>query len=888
MSDLDRLTSALADRYRIERELGAGGMATVYLAEDLKHDRQVALKVLKPELAAVLGAERFVVEIKTTASLQHPHILPLFDSGTADGFLFYVMPYVAGETIREKLSRETQFGVDDAVRIAREIADALDYAHRHGVIHRDIKPENILLHDGRAIVMDFGIALALSAAAGGRMTETGLSLGTPHYMSPEQATAEKVLTPRSDIYSLASVLYEMLSGQPPHLGGSAQQIIMKIIAEPVPPVSTLRKSVPPNVAAAVAKALEKLPADRFDSAKSFGDALANVSFTTTSAGGWPGGANVERASRRREFVAWALVAGLAAVAAWAFLRPRADSAPPSPPVKFELPLPAELPIGVGTGPELALSPDGRTLVYSAQGPNGILLARHAMGETGGTPIAGTEKALHFTLSPNGRWVAFFADSQLKKVPIEGGLPTQITNTPAGALSWGPNDVIVVGDPGDPSGGLRRVAAAGGTVRQITKADSANGERSARWPRALADGKTVLYASYPATGGSPRIAIAPVETGEATVLDVAGTYPFGVFDRQLVYARGDGAIMAVPIDLRGRHITGEPQMLLDAVAIGAAGASKATLSANGTLVFETGNGTQNLVLVDLAGASRIIANSVRVNSPRFSPDGKRIAVSVGDLTLAHADVWVFDNGGATKIKLPSADTIRRTNPEWTADGKRLLFLSGNRGQPAAVFSQAADGSAPAERLGGGLDQGPVAMSRDGRTIVETRGRSGSRDIWYRSTTGDTTPKPLVTSPADEYAPALSPDAKWLAYVSNETGVEEVYVRAFPGPVSKIPVSAGGGSEPRWAPDGRHIYYRSPAPLSKLMAATVATTPGFAVTARTALFDDRFRRANRATALYDVSPDGKGFVMTSVGDSASKVMGIVNFLSQLHQSAAAGKK
>src|SRR5512147_643718 len=274
----DRLATALADRYRIKRELGAGGMATVYLAQDLKHDRKVAVKVLKPELAAVLGAERFVVEIKTTAALQHPHILPLFDSGEANGFLYYVMPYIEGETIREKLNRETQFGVDEAVRIAREVADALDYAHRHGVVHRDIKPENILLHDGRAMVMDFGIALAVSAAAGGRMTETGLSLGTPHYMSPEQATAEKEITASSDVYSLASVLYEMLAGQPPHLGGSAQQIIMKIIAEPVAPVTTLRKSVPPNVAAAVAKALEKLPADRFETAKALGDALADPGF----------------------------------------------------------------------------------------------------------------------------------------------------------------------------------------------------------------------------------------------------------------------------------------------------------------------------------------------------------------------------------------------------------------------------------------------------------------------------------------------------------------------------------------------------------------------------------------------------------------------------------
>ena len=228
-----RLTAALVAHYRVEREPGQGGMATVYLAHDLRHERKVAVKVLKPELAAVLGAERFVVEIRTTAALQHPHILPLFDSGTADGFLYYVMPFIEGETLRAKLDRETQLGVEDALRITCDVADALDYAHRHGVVHRDVKPENVLLHDGRPVVADFRIALAVSAAAGGRMTETGLSLGTPHYMSPEQATADKDITGRSDIYSLASVLYEMLTGNPPHTGASAQQIIMRIIAEPV-------------------------------------------------------------------------------------------------------------------------------------------------------------------------------------------------------------------------------------------------------------------------------------------------------------------------------------------------------------------------------------------------------------------------------------------------------------------------------------------------------------------------------------------------------------------------------------------------------------------------------------------------------------------------------
>ena len=315
---LSRLSAALSDRYRLERELGQGGMATVYLAEDLKHDRKVAIKVLKPELAAVLGAERFVSEIKTTAALQHPNILPLFDSGEADGFLFYVMPYVEGETLRTKLDREAQLGIDASVKLVSEIADALDYAHRHGVVHRDIKPENILIHDGRPMVADFGIALAVTAAAGGRMTETGLSLGTPHYMSPEQATAEKTITGRSDIYSLASVLYEMLTGDPPHTGKTAQQVIAKIIAEDAPLVTNGRKAVPANVAAALSKALQKLPADRFDSARAFADALADPHFST--AGGTTIGVGTSPARQRGLVVGLSLFgAAMTAVAAWALL-----------------------------------------------------------------------------------------------------------------------------------------------------------------------------------------------------------------------------------------------------------------------------------------------------------------------------------------------------------------------------------------------------------------------------------------------------------------------------------------------------------------------------------------------------------------------------------------
>jgi serine/threonine-protein kinase len=276
-----RLEAALDGKYRIERKLGEGGMASVYLAEDIKHERKVALKILRPELAAVIGAERFLTEIKTTANLQHPHILALFDSGEADGYLYYVMPYIEGETLEERIDREGQLGVEEAVRIARDVADALDYAHRNDIIHRDSTPANILLHDGRPVVADFGIALAISAAGGGRMTETGLSLGTPHYMSPEQASADRDLSARSDVYSLGCVLYEMLAGQPPHTGPSAQSILVRILTEDPRDVTELRRTVPPHIAATVMKSIEKLPADRFDTARQFVDALADRGFTHT-------------------------------------------------------------------------------------------------------------------------------------------------------------------------------------------------------------------------------------------------------------------------------------------------------------------------------------------------------------------------------------------------------------------------------------------------------------------------------------------------------------------------------------------------------------------------------------------------------------------------------
>jgi eukaryotic-like serine/threonine-protein kinase len=499
----DRLASALADRYRIERELGAGGMATVYLAEDLKHDRKVAIKVLKPELAAVLGAERFVVEIKTTASLQHPHILPLFDSGTANGFLFYVMPYIQGETIREKLNRETQFGVDEAVRIAREVASALDYAHRKGMIHRDIKPENILLHDGSPMVMDFGIALAVSAAAGGRMTETGLSLGTPHYMSPEQATAEKEITARSDVYSLASVLYEALSGEPPHSGGSAQQVIMKILTEQPQPVTALRKSVPPNVAAALTRALEKLPADRFESAKAFAEALHDPHFTVASTGATAGAHTVSRRSWNRTTVAMGtLAAVMAVVAGWA-IASRPDVRPAQV-TRTTIELPEQVQLASPTfAPRIAISRDGSRIVFEGWrgGPgNGRRLFIRLRDRLQVDSIPGTEGASAPFFSPDGKRIGFFTINPpaMKWVSVDGGPVAVVADaefeggfgsTPSSGAVWGIDDAIYHRS----LDGVKRLPLGGGPGTLVSFNDSTADEKGHTPTDVLPNGRGLIIA-----------------------------------------------------------------------------------------------------------------------------------------------------------------------------------------------------------------------------------------------------------------------------------------------------------------------------------------------------------------------------------------------------------
>jgi len=880
----DRLNTALAGRYTIERELGAGGMATVYLAHDLKHDRHVALKVLKPELAAVLGAERFVVEIKTTAALQHPHILPLFDSGTADSFLFYVMPWIEGETLRDKLNREKQLGVDEAVRITREVADALDYAHRHGVIHRDIKPENILLHDGRPMVADFGIALALSAAAGGRMTETGLSLGTPHYMSPEQATAEKEITARSDVYSLGSVLYEMLTGNPPHVGATAQQIIMKIITEPAAPVTQFRKAVPPNVAAAVAKSLEKLPADRFESAKAFADALANPAYTNESVAGTAGYAMAgRRGVSMRLFAATAMIAAVAmAGLVWSVRRP----APSREITRLSVQLPDSQGLsGIPARNRLAVSPDGRTIVYVGPGASTTqtrLWVRH-LDELRAAPLAGTDGAFNPAFSPDGRRLAFVsgAPRAIKWIALAGGAVTQLTDSlvDAGGLTWSSDGYLYY--DGHLSGdGLARIRDSGGKPEIVTRADSGSGERYHFHPNALPNGRGLLFVIAHAGGPATfDLAILDSRNGKHRVLahGVAGWY---AESGHLVYVTTEGTLIAAPFDLDRLALTGDAVTIASDLAVRAQGTVDLGISSNGLLAYALGSAQasrRELVWLTREGTETPVDTQWTgdfTNRVALSPDGKWLAVGFRS-TSATTDIWTkqLDRGAPQKIAAPG------NTPAWSADGRTIAYTV-----QAALMTVPADGSAlPSKLRAEDLVTG-LHYTHDGKSIVY----SAHADVFAVRTDGDTIRRELVAGPAIEIFPSVSPDGRWLAYQSDETGRFEVFVRPFPDPEPmKRQVSVGGGSAPRWSGDGRELLFVD----EKLDLIAVPVTPGpvFKTDSPRRLFS--MERYGGAGNMFDISPDGRRFITTrpvgTLTQRPDELIVVQNFFEELRAKAPVKK-
>jgi serine/threonine-protein kinase len=863
----------------------------------------VAVKVLKPELAAVLGDERFVVEIKTTAALQHPHILPLFDSGEAAGFLYYVMPFIDGETLRARLDRETQLGVDESVRIAREVADALDYAHRHGVIHRDIKPENILLHDGRPVVADFGIALAVSAAAGGRMTETGLSLGTPHYMSPEQATAEKDLSARSDIYSLASVLYEMLAGQPPHLGGSAQQIIMKIIAEPVEPVTRYRKAVPPNVAAALTQALEKLPADRFETAKGFGDALGNPTFTTSGMSAAAGAVPLRGWHRYAGPIIAAL--GVVTIAAIVVAVKGRQPTAPAPVSRLSLALPPSKALSAPGGTRLAWAADGRSFLYVGPGNGGTQLWRRSLDALEPTPVPGTEGGTGPFFSPDGARIGFITLNpfEIRLVAPSGGGSTRVVGgafVSGGGAAWGEDGFIYF----DGLTTLSRVRP-DGTGREVVYAlDTLQREVGIAWPATLPGNSGVLFRvrHIGNDAGDFRIMVTDLRTRKTKPVVqalVARYSPAGY----LLYVTADGSLMASRFDIDRLEMAGSPVLLWRGIGVGAFGVVDIALSSAGSLLYTTDS--QSTIAeptwLTRAGVATVMDAQWPdglAYSVALSPDGSEVAVEFinGKSNTSVPDIWVKRLGGGPLSRLTSEGT-NNLRPSWSHDGRDVFFLSNRSGTPA-LYRQRADGSAPAQKVASdahGLGEG--FESQDGKWLVllrsadvaEPRSVSSAAccDILAMRSGVDSTPKPLLATSFRERSPSLSPDGRWLAYASDETGRFEVFVRPFPDvQAAKWQVSTDGGSSPRWSARSNELFYLDAA--NEMQAVHVTTRPTFGIQSKERLFSADGYFVSPWSGAYDVTPDGQRFLMLRVGSAAgaerSSLVLVENFLTELRQRLA----
>jgi len=884
MSDATtRLNAALEGRYRIERQLGEGGMATVYLAEDLKHKRRVALKVLKPELAAVVGAERFLAEIETTANLQHPHILPLFDSGEADGFLFYVMPWVEGESLRERIDREHQLPLDEAVAIVTKVAGALATAHERGVIHRDVKPANILLSKGEPLVSDFGIALAVSAGGAGRLTETGLSLGTPHYMSPEQATGDASVGPATDIYALGCVLYEMLVGEPPYTGSTPQAILGKIIqAEPVS-ATKARRSVPGHVDAAIRKALEKIPADRFTGAHALAKALSDPSFRYGTSASVAGGTSSARLWNPLSIGLGVATGVLAAALFWSLGRP----APmPAEVTRLSIVVPADRQIEQGGFPSrpFSISPDGRTIAYVAREPAGRspIFVRSLDSPTV-RELPGTEEARQPFFSPEGSWVAYLTGGgELWKAPVGGGNPLRLAQGIIGP-SWGfgawtdEGEIVFGGRPG----GLLRVSADGGAVDTLTTTGGASGALIHWQPVYVPSTRSVLFTET--YDGGERILALNLDTRAQHVVVEGASDPMFLAGGHLLFER-DGTLVVAPFDESTLELAGSPAPLEDDV-LQEPQIPQWAISRSGTLIYRPGAAAFSTVLgiVDRGGRFESLGEESYDASMDLSPDGRLVAFEAPG---SDAAVLVRDlvGGGTTRWA-----GVNR--PAWHPDGRRAVVASA-RGTLAV---READGRLET------LVTAPVPGARltiadwspDGRTLAYTLQNGNEHDIWVVSP-GEPA-RPLLDGPAREFGPAFSPNGRWLAYVSDETGRREVYMQRYPAGERQA-VSTGGGAGPRWSSRGDELFFvGSPEGPPTLFAVPVRERgemleigepqPLFAmVTPQPNGTTIAYEFPGNSTTNYDVFPDGQHFVMSrGIQEPRRELVIVQNFFEEARRLA-----
>jgi serine/threonine-protein kinase len=795
-----RLSTALSDRYRLERELGQGGMATVYLAQDLKHDRKVAIKVLRPELAAVIGAERFLSEIKTTANLQHPHILQLHDSGEAGTFLFYVMPFVEGESLRDRLNREKQLPIQDAVRIASEVASALDYAHRRNVIHRDIKPENILLHDGRALVADFGIALAASKAGGTRMTETGMSLGTPTYMSPEQAMGEREITARSDVYALGCVTYEMLLGEPPFTGPTAQAIVAKVMTAEPASITSLRKSVPDALDDAVMTALQKLPADRFATAAEFASALTggptmragtrSVAAARSSRGPW----------RAISLGLGAVSVALLALALWG-LR---GKGPTGPTVYDEvLPDSATMSFAVTSSTvsygeplrNISISPAGDFVVYAARQADSTELWYRSLRNGDVRRLAGTRGATVPRISPDGNRVAFLRGDHVMLLPLAGGDPRLLLDGKStDALGWISNTQLGAGT--DDGNRFNWIDAAGGTPRTKVIPRCSFG----RWIPEISQ----LICSYNRTASlldpeSGAVGNIRAARPDGTAGELLAGSAFSLVDgRYLVYLTSNGTLVAARYDAKKR-LSYRPVTLLSGIRREALGEGQFDVAPNGTLVYAPGLDATigRLVTLHAGGVPQLLPmESGDFQRFDLSHDRRWVAASVQGTESNELRVYDLQNG--QHFTWLRGGMIR--HPLWSADGDQLLFAVRDSTRWAILRGAPNSGGRPDTLVSAAYDSyslDPTDYYNDHLALAQSWGGGfvTSFDPGAVHPTFDT----VLTG--SRFA-SVSPNQKLILYQTLEAN--QIIVTGFPVPGRRWQL-ASEGVEPVWL-SGTEVLYR----------------------------------------------------------------------------------
>jgi Tol biopolymer transport system component len=869
--------------YELGEAIGAGGMGEVYRARDTRLDRTVAIKVLPAHLADSSDLrQRFEREARAISSLNHPHICSLYDVGHQDGVSFLVMEYLEGETLAQRLERGA-LPLSDVLKYGVQIADALDKAHRQGVVHRDLKPGNIMLTpQGGAKLMDFGLAKSAIAAASissmtapahasSPITTKGMIVGTFQYMSPEQVEGKEV-DARSDLFAFGAVLYEMMTGRRAFQGKSQLSVASAILEKEPEPISIAQPLTPPSLDRTIRKCLAKDPEDRWQTARDLQLELKWIGESGSQAGA---PAVVVAGRKQRERGAW-IAAAAFAVLAIAFAVGFVMRAPQPPRVLRATIHPPEK-----TDFQAAVvSPDGTRLAFTARGSDGTLkLWVHSLDALTAQPLSGTEGAGLPFWSPDSRSIGFFtSDGKLKKIEASGGPPITLCDTPALARggTWNREGVILFGTVG--RNGIQRVSSAGGAATPVTKLDDARKDANHRWPVFLPDGQHFLYnvrtADRTAAGGED-LYVGSLD-GKVNKKLLPASFSVQYASGHILFVR-ESTLMAQPIDTKRLEFTGDAFPIAEQVLTnGGNGYAAISASENDVLAYRTGTALigSKLVWYDRQGKELgVLGDQAIYFNLKISSNGQKVAVDISDPKVGPPDVWVYDVARGLRTRLtfdPQPDMV----PVWSPDGTRVVFRSSRKG-PDDLYMKDASGAGNDELLfESGENKSASSWSADGRFLLfDSNNNKTRRDIWVLPMKGERKPYIFLQTDYQESEAQFSPDGHWVAYRSNESGRDEIYVKPFPGPAGRWQVSTGGGTRPKWRRDGKEILYL--ADDDKIMSAEIRVKgTAIEVGAVKALFQTR---PLRPSSIFDAASDGQRFLVnTAVAEqSASPVTLVVNW-------------